>query len=341
MSKLDRVLGVDKNFEKKIKQNVSKEFGESYSKSDIVNIPVVDLCLRYSNKFINDPKTAVALKASIEKNGLLQPILVMNIEEYLAKENPEKEEKKYLLKMKDEYGSKYFISSGHRRYKAVLSLAADMEVENEDDVLNAINHIRENNMYEEYQELSLKNENDKRNRWLFIACKIGDKKSDKEEAIYSDTNLTSRNVTSFERITNAMDNVGKKDYVWSDIQEYINEKYGILENQKTIQNTLALVRSLSKEKRFLKAVYDGKLTQRDAIVLSSKMDLIEDKEKVLNDIYDGALNISEIKKLGEIKRSKGRPKKVTFSQSEILDYLNQIKRGTKTVDEVIKIIKNS
>lgn len=322
MSKLNKALGVDKNFETKVKSNINKTF-TGYSKDDVVNIPVTEICLRYSNKFINDEKTMEALKHSIEQNGLLQPILVIEIEKYITNK---KEEKEYLDKML-KMGYKYFISSGHRRYKAYLSLATNKVVNNDDDVLEACTYIKENKLYEKNEKYALRNENDKKNKWLYIPCSL--RKTDKEESIYSDTNLTSRAVTSFERIVNASENVEEINV--ASIQAYIENKYGIIENEKTIRNILACIKTLDEP--FLKAVYEGKLSQRDAKIIAGKYPQIKNKNKLLEDIHNGTLDLSSLSN----KRQKTKVTK--FTKSQLLNYLNQIKQGTKTVDEILEIVK--
>ena len=101
-SRLNSLLGINDQFKEGSKSMINQGFGgeDAVNMTDIHELPLKWICPRFSNKYINDPKTTRALAKSIEKNGLLQPIVVVEIKRYLQNDvSPE--EREYLQKMSE------------------------------------------------------------------------------------------------------------------------------------------------------------------------------------------------------------------------------------------------
>ena len=92
--------------------------GEGEITSNIFYKPLNQICVRFQNKYINNIDKHKALKESIRANGLIEPIVIVDIDEYINTCDNE-QEKEYLSLMKEK-GCLYFISSGHRRFKHML-----------------------------------------------------------------------------------------------------------------------------------------------------------------------------------------------------------------------------
>ena len=126
------------------------------------NINVNLICPRFENAYIVDPSKSDSLRKSIKKNGLIQPINVIDIfryieesgygpsyvgcdktDEYLDRcieyKNNLSEEEREKLEINPEYRDlmenldrhiRYIISSGHRRFYAYISLLLNKPINN-------------------------------------------------------------------------------------------------------------------------------------------------------------------------------------------------------------------
>lgn len=336
-SRLSEIIGSNDQFKDGASKAINQGFGgnEAINKEDIDNLPLKWICPRYSNKYINDPKTTRALAKSIENIGLIQPIAVIEIDRYL-KNNVSNEEKEYLTKMENEYGCRYFISSGHRRYKAALSNALKKDVETNEDIIKFYEGLKTKDLYENANNPFLSPEEKKEMRKLFIPCKIVERLEASEEKIYNDTNLTSRATSMFELLANTLDSMGKdvSEASVPEIKTYIYDRYGLETSESTLYNNLGLLKTFKDDKRYLKAIYDGKLTTKDAKELKPIFSKIN-KDEVIKQIENKTFDIGALKK-SLSKAKMGRPKTRKYSKAEVLDLLNQIKLKNITVDEAMK-----
>ena len=196
--------------------------GEVETTSTITHIAICNICCRYQNKYINNIDKHKSLKDSIRVNGLIEPIIVLEIDSYLQ-EKRDPGEVSYLEGMKA-LGCKYFISSGHRRFKAFASLAAERDIYSDEDV----EYLYTEEFHEKYEkwknrtksiEALMSGEDDE--AWFEIPSKIISYGN--EVAIYNDSNTTQREITSFEIIDNAIDEL-KKDGKWDEIVENVKIK---------------------------------------------------------------------------------------------------------------------
>jgi len=340
MSRLSEIIGSNEQFKEGAKKAIVQGFGgdEAIDKDDIDRLPLKWICPRYSNKYINDPKTTRALAKSIENIGLIQPIAVIEINKYLDNETIEEEERNYLLKMRDEYGCRYFISSGHRRYKAALSNALKKDVETNEDIIKFYKGLKTKDLYDNANNPFLSDDEKKEKKKLFIPCKIVKRLEDSEEKIYNDTNLTARATSMFELLANTLDSMGKEDPSIAEIKTYIYDNYGLEISESTLYNNLGLLNTFKADSRFLKAIFDGKLTNRDAKTLKTIFNKI-DKDEVIKQIEDKTLNVDALKK-SLMKDKGGRPKTRKYSKAEVLDMFHQVKLGNFTVDEMMKKISD-
>lgn len=195
-------------------------FGTSNEKQTITLIPVNEICLRFENKYIINSDKANALKESIKKVGLIEPISVVNIDSFLQSSAAQDDETcSYLKEMKSK-GFKYFVSSGHRRFKAFISLLTETDINTDQDWKNNIEYI--NDIYiklnQEKTEAFAKGVTENRlAKYLTIPCII-EKDVVNENIKYNDSNTTQRELTAFEITVNIIDEL-KKDGTYEDIMK--------------------------------------------------------------------------------------------------------------------------
>lgn len=337
-SRLNSLLGINDQFKEGSKNMINQGFGgeDAINLTDIHELPLKWICPRFSNKYINDPKTTRALAKSIEKNGLLQPIVVIEISKYLENHISD-EEKEYLETMSDKYGCRYFISSGHRRYKAALSNAINKDVETQEDIIKFYESLKKKDLYEKANSPLLSADEEKQIRKLFIPSKIIEHLKESDDSIYNDTNLTSRATTTFEMLANTIDAIGKEDPSVSEIKTYIYDNYGLEISESTLYKNLSLLNTFKKDERYLKAIYDGRLSNRDAKELKTIFNRI-DKDEVIKDINSKNFDVNALKK-SLTKKTKGRSKTRNYSKAEVLDLLNKIKIKELTVEEAMAMIR--
>ena len=313
-------------------------------KRKVENIAVNRISLRKENKFITKEETLKPLIKSMEENGLLEPILVCAIDNYLVankcitavtfsdvkkgiedgrkyqllmidylKEKGLKEsetvpeeildpevnglKKESLIKsleplvtkktvedlqtslaILNEYeemyddGFRYFIIAGHRRFKAYLSILLGETVVTDSDW----KRVYDEKLKDAESEL-------KDNKWFKIpaySLTSADASSTAETAMYSDSNTTQRELTSFEVIVNTIDEM-KKNGEWERVcSETVKEVIAGLSN-KGVYN---LVQKLKKNEEY-KALLDeaGKDDEKVRTILETlPVELVPKTETVLN-----------------------------------------------------------
>jgi hypothetical protein len=310
-----------------------EEITEGNSKSDIEEIPLNQICERYKNRFIINPKRSEELIESIKAVGLREPLNVVKIEGYVARDN---EEDEYLRTM-EEYGCKYFISSGHRRFRALISIASGKQIASRRDIIDFYKDTAALKGTEADPYAVLKNDGET-TIW-YAKCIVVDnfESEEKERRSYSDTNTTGRaGSSSFELVGLAIDNIliesGKdiSQIQYIDLQEYIRDKFSVNVPTKTIANNLTIFRGA--DENLLETIYEGKLTVKDAKVLIpayKNIDDEEEKEKIISAIWNGKFSVKEYKEREQ------KPKQ-SYTREQVKDILQRIKAGWTTVDDEIE-----
>lgn len=175
------------------------------------------ICVRFQNKYINNIDKHRSLKESIRANGLIEPIVVVEIDEYLPSSDNE-EERLYLKEMQRK-GCEYFISSGHRRFKAYASLCLSRDIYTDEDLDVLYSEEFAKILREKESEvINVNNLFDDTPDWTTIPCKIVSLEN--ESAIYNDSNTTQREITAFEIVDNAIDEM-KQNGTWMSMVEFV------------------------------------------------------------------------------------------------------------------------
>lgn len=389
------------NFGKLAKNTIAFQnlTGNSNASADVEYRPLNEICGRYNNKYINNSDKAKSLEQSIRENGLIEPIVIVDIDDYLSRNGVTQDEQKYLLDKK-KIGVKYFISSGHRRFKAYVSIALGRDVLTNEELDNFYGDFKK--LYDEYldeKEYALINgEELPDGKWFKIPSKVTKLDESNENAIYNDSNTTQRELTAFELVVNVIDEV-KLNGKWDEWNEEIKlkkinsmkpfqlrTKYdelrsnGLLESIDTVGDTKqvdekrrTLMRSLSYEhfngldsevnqllceyikdtkqrivsktvvnysrkvlevfdKRLVNAIFDGKLTFKEAKELLPVYSKIE-IDNIIKELYNNSFEIT--------KYTSKKPKNQTkYSNNDLIEFIYDIKNGLKTVEEVISLIEN-
>ena len=308
----------------------SEEILTHNGKKDIVVIPLYQICSRYENMYINSTENNKRLRNSIEKIGLITPIAVIPIDKY--KPNS-KEEKVYLEQMKS-FGCLYFISSGHRRFRACVSIALGKDVESKKDLDEFYKYVLENRPYDRFDAFS-DEETDDQGKW-YVDCVIVDKEIEKENQIYNDTNLTARATTTFELLINSLDEMKKEGIAWTtnaDIQAYIKSKRGVDVSLQTIKNLMIIINNADSE--LLDVIFEGKLTIKQAKDLISRYTGMSEAERkeVIKDIWEGTFDIRKY------KEKKQQARKESWSSTDVEELLLRIKMKEISVDEALVLVR--
>lgn len=306
---------------------------------DIYPLPLNEICPRSENKYINKLESHIELKKSIEAIRLQQPIVVVPISEY----KPESEEEAdYLQEMVEKYGCKYFISSGERRFRAMVGIAMNKNIVQREDLIEFYEYCLSKNPYDRFKKVFVE-EDDAKEKWKwYIDCNIVTKDVSKESMIYNDTNLTSRAITKFEIIDNTYDEMIKKGVEMkynADIQKYIKENKGIDIDLGTIKSFMIVIRNT--DRRFKELIYDGKLTANDARKILSTYANDPDKENVIKQINDGTFSVGKYLKSNKKEKVVRIAKKgKRWSNAEVINLLNQIRNKQLSLTEAIEWVEN-
>lgn len=400
------------------------------------NIPVNKISLRKENKFIIKADSQKVLMKSIEENGLIEPIVICKITDYLSINDfmyeditsvgSEANKIDYAIKLaeakiaelsgksesinedlengkisnffkgknidklqsdikvlkefkkKTDNGLDYFIVSGHRRFKAYLSLLSGQLIVSDDDWQNLFK-----------SKLKSPSKEMEESRWFTIPCYCmtkDDVKEESENAIYTDSNTTQRELTNFEIVVNSIDEMknngewdktcqkaidividGMSDRAIRSLAKKINEEYpqykdqvakakenrnhlkrlpiSIIPKTETLMNNMIAEYILSTksreikpsvvkiaryiieglEPRFVKLVYDGKLSFREARGLVSALSEMDDKEKELiySDILSGNKEFSK-KVTAVTKNVESRKSNDKTPATKVINHLDKI-----------------
>lgn len=302
---------------------------------NITVLPLNKICSRYENMYINDLEHNKRLRESIERIGQITPISVIPISSKVPKTT---EEAEYYNEMK-QIGCEYFISSGHRRFRARLSIALGKDIESKRDIIEFYNKAKIEQIYENFKKKIIKTEEEEaeEKKW-YVDCVILPAEEEKEQGIYNDTNLTARNTTTFELIINSigeMKTAGIDSPTWINVQEYIEEKRGINLTEKTIKNTLTLYRN--SDDQLLECIFEGRLSIREAMAIAPlyKEFSNDKKNKLIQEIWEGNF---KAKKYTEKKK---KERAIKWTNSKVEELLSRIKMNVISIDEAIEIVKNN
>lgn len=330
----------------------TKAFSGGLLKEDEINeVYLWDICDRHKNDFIVSDKKLLPLIKSIKKYGVGQPVLLTNInhqiddlkntlESFDGEEEVriDLENRLVYLNEQKELGKKYVLVSGHRRFKACRYIFAESNQEilkqegyeitldnfedayntlcqrakkNKEDVLSILND--DNSLYVEDFEK--------------IPASIKTLDQQKEHSLYEDTNLTQREISTFEIILQIRDKIEKtlnsddsikfiKQYLGEDAnvnyfskgdlyKSYITNGLGIekisrpniLKNLKIIEN--------AQTPKLIEYILNGKITINEAETLSRK-EYIHKQEELLKNVELG-LPLFEQKKNKEDDQEQNTP----------------------------------
>ncbi|MDY5652976.1 MAG: ParB/Srx family N-terminal domain-containing protein, partial [Erysipelotrichaceae bacterium] len=188
-------------------------------KGERPELPLNEICLRAVNKYINNYDEARSLKESIEKDGLIEPITVNEISAFLKSKDIDdlpKDEKEYYESRLNQ-GFKYFVTTGHRRFRAYCSLALGKDVHTDEEVesfYTAFSEVLEN---------SRKAEQEGRfadiNKYCSIKCFIAKDNVAQENARYNRSNLDQRRIQDFEIVDNIIDEMTSNGKLYALLEE--------------------------------------------------------------------------------------------------------------------------
>ena len=220
------------------------------------NIALDKICFRAINKYINSQDEAKSILNSIKKEGLIEPITVNEISSFLECDDvnllPAKEREYYLEKQKE--GFEYFITTGHRRFRAVCCLAIGIEEFPED----------EKEFYEKFRSVKKQSEEallegnpELANKYCSIRCFVANDNVKTERERYNSSNLEQRRIQDFEIVDNVIDDL-KITGKWDEfIEENKNRKIDSMSDRavrdnlqkmnKTQYKTMEEARKLLKE----------------------------------------------------------------------------------------------
>ena len=308
-----------------------KKLGLNPEQKKLELIPVNKISLRFENKFIVKEETLKPLIKSIEENGLIEPIVVCRMEDYLVAKGlidkgtpldmfiPLSEkidsaiqknsnsktanEISLLEKYKElaDSGFEYFISSGHRRFKAYISILTGKTIVSDQDW---------ENIYEEkLKNPSIKISADNYFRIPSYIVTEEELSGNKETSIYADSNTTQRELTSFEVVINVIDEMHKNN-AWEEMNQTITkkifEKY-IPSEEENLQKNSTFNKWVKKLEKSFPAEYQKIVSEK--LNGDKQIELINQKKFVLSRPADymtgGKQEIAEYI-ADYIKKNKGR-----------------------------------
>ena len=272
------------------------------------------ICPRFENSYIVDPSKSESLRKSIKENGLIQPINVIDIFDYMEANgygpNPSgcdntdeyldrcikfrnglSEEEQERLNNSEEYIDlmenlekhiHYIISSGHRRFYAYVSLLLGRPINNRTEWKEA---------YPEIRKVARSD-----SEWKKIPVIMIDS-TDKEYAVYNDSNTTQRELTSFEIVVNTIDEM-KKNGEWEKIcKDTVSEVVDGL-SDKAVYNLVQKLKKTDQYREELAEAENGNIeiktvlkklpvecVPKTEVVLNKKIAdyIYENKQRTVND----------------------------------------------------------
>lgn len=360
--------------------------GVSETTAPIRYIAVTEICPRFENKYITNLDKAQSLQKSIIDVGLIEPINIVDINKYIEFRNSENElsdsaknEIEYLQQMQQR-GIRFFITSGHRRFKAYISVFLQKDINTDEEWNQNYDFLKEtyDKVKAESTELFLKGQTNEREKWLSIPTIVEEKNFDKETIFYNDSNTTQRELTGFEIITNTIDELqttGQWDTFVADIcskrvdamtdrkvKERVNDliKQGVISSDSyndTIQEKRNLLKSLGSkyvpgvnkmiDKYIVNYIYENKKRTVSAQNVMYSRTLLETfDQELIQTIFDGYLNFATAKEILpiyeklDIKETVSKIKKRTFKIENVKRKTDSVKFTSRQLIELIYDIKS-
>ena len=211
--------------------------GEGSRKSVVPGIPLSEICVRYKNKYIIGYEDSTSIKESIEKDGLIEPITINEIEAYLNSKDIDllANEARQYYNERLERGFRYFITTGHRRFYAYCSLAVDRDIHSAEDL--------DDRFYDEIKEIIKKNdaaaeEGDYAgmNKYASIKAFIVRDSVEEERERYNVANLDQRITKDFEIVDNMIDEMKEKGIYDQAIDENKTLRIGKMTDRAVMDN---------------------------------------------------------------------------------------------------------
>jgi len=265
------------NFKKQNAMNTMAGKGEK------TELPLDEICFRAENKYINNQEEARSILESIKADGLIEPITVENIDDFLKSDDIDLlpvGHKLYYMKKKEE-GFNYFISTGHRRFRAYACLALGIPEfpENIDEVYSQIREERE------LSEKALEEENYERiNKYCSIKCFVAKDNVKQERQRYNSSNLEQRRLTDFEIVANVIDDL-KMYGIWEEWELEYPEKYvgnlsdrAVTSNLKTKRPGINLPKTIQEQREMLKTIPVEELHGFQSYMNNKIIDYVDEKK---------------------------------------------------------------
>ena len=331
--------------------------GDNETTQPIKYIPIEEICPRFENKYITNVEKSKSLINSIKTVGLIEPINIIPIDKYISKKDVTEKERNYFEKMAAK-GIKYFVSSGHRRFRAYISITLGYEINTDEEWVKNYDFIKEKCLETKKNTLSTMLGNidvDVDDRWITIPCIVSEKELENEDKLYNDSNTTQRELTGFEIITNVIDEMKKTGY-WNEmiqrikidrvnnmtdrrIREKINElvKLGILEKdyidsslkaqrEKLMQLDSMYVPGTEKPINEEIVNYISTKKQREVSVTNvnyTRKILETFDDRLIQLIFDGLLKFKDAKEIYSV-----------YQDIDIEETIKSIKEGNFTIKEI-------
>lgn len=202
--------------------------------SSLKLVPLPWICVKRENNYGSNEREMKVLRNEIEKDGQRTPIKIYSIDGLLELDSLGDNDRKYYQDMKKK-GCHYFVNEGHRRFKAVMSLALDKDIVYDDQTYGEYKRLNE--IYQDYEKenLSLK----KSNPWIVIKAEIC---SDYENTEWgANDNLFQRNeIKEFEVYYNVID-LMKADGTYAKAQEIAKNEYIKSMTDRAVKDHLSLL----------------------------------------------------------------------------------------------------
>lgn len=197
------------------------------------------ICPRAINKYVNNKYDLEKLVESIKEDGLLNPIIVNRIDDYLENYSTQMNEYElqYYTRRKEE-GFKYFIITGHRRFKAYCSLYL-----NDGRIVHTDEDLEE--FYKEFNQRENESENiftlnlENINPFVAIPYKIENNSYMEEANKYNKSNLEQRSIQVFEVVDNVCDEMMKLGILQEKMEIWKQQKIDEITNSRTAANILS------------------------------------------------------------------------------------------------------
>ncbi|MDO4500666.1 MAG: hypothetical protein Q4B60_05255 [Erysipelotrichaceae bacterium] len=351
MSRLGKMINITQ--EKTIdvsKMNLSSAFTSNKGSLDeTIKVSMNLICGRFKNDYIIDPSQTKVLIKSIEKEGLLQPIVLMNIEDYLASNNVLDDEKEYYTSMLDK-GFTYFIVAGHRRFRAYASLLSGELIETNDALENFYKKIKDEST-EIGSKFIVQIGKKSEEPWTKILAIIANPDNLDEILAYLHSNITARNPSQFEIIAsvyNQLVRTGELEKMFEHaksqdkrakenavIVDYINKQYAIKVDKGWVSKTTSILKKVNP--KIVECIYEGKVGAKAIAEILPIYELIVEsnqEELLLNEIENKKFKSSNWKK----KFADANEEK-EIKSPKFIDVLMKIKNGDMSIDEAIELYK--